>query len=458
MAATDFFESIRQAAEQFIQSDEPTCVISHNDTDGVCSAAIIGTALRRAEIPYQLFFLTRQEKDPLARPLKMDYNRYLFLDFGSQEIDSWPKKCFILDHHQAAQRERENVIDVNPVYFGLDGGQDLCAATVCYLFAHALNKQNRDLILLALIGATGDSQKRDGQFSGINQQLLEEAKERGLVYSKKGLAFYGWSCRPIHKALEYSTSPFIPGITGSESAAIKFLKEIGIEPQFPDGKWKTLDDLTDEEKAKLASAIIAARHNAFEKPEKIFEEKLFCKNPIVPELAEFEVFSAWLNSCAKLGRCDLAFGLLMGDKKCYYRGQEVVANYRKDLIKGLNEFYNNLENPKIVIKTQNAIYFKTSVKAELISTISTILSHDLAEENKLLFVIAKHNDMVKISARLVHPKNGFPLNEIIRDAAKATGGQGGGHKVAAGALIPPKIDEFINLTEQSIAKYIKRRS
>ena len=60
--------------------------------------------------------------------------------------------------------------------------------------------------------------------------------------------------RPVHKALEYSTNPFIPGISGEESASIQFLSSLGIELK-KEGSWKTLADLTDEETKKLATAI-----------------------------------------------------------------------------------------------------------------------------------------------------------------------------------------------------------
>ena len=56
--------------------------------------------------------------------------------------------------------------------------------------------------------------------------------------------------RPLHKALEFSN---IPGID-QESKAVQFLSEIGINPQ-KDGDWRTLNDLSDEEKKKLTQAI-----------------------------------------------------------------------------------------------------------------------------------------------------------------------------------------------------------
>ena len=62
MTNQEFKQAIQVAAEQFKQTAKGCVgVVSHNDTDGVTSAAIIAKALQQLEIEFHLFFITRTE-------------------------------------------------------------------------------------------------------------------------------------------------------------------------------------------------------------------------------------------------------------------------------------------------------------------------------------------------------------------------------------------------------------
>ena len=70
---------------------------------------------------------------------------------------------------------------------------------------------------------------------------------------KKGLLLYP-STRPIDKALEYSSNPFIPGVTGSYKGVMELLRDSGIENE--NGKFKALYELNNEEMKKLITAVV----------------------------------------------------------------------------------------------------------------------------------------------------------------------------------------------------------
>ncbi|MBD3263167.1 hypothetical protein GF374_02195 [Candidatus Woesearchaeota archaeon] len=456
----NFRTSINKAAEFYKNFKEETVgIISHNDTDGITSAAIIAKALQRAGTKFHIHFITRTEDDILDVIKKKNYKVFFLLDYGSKEINQIAKEIpdktfFVLDHHPIDEKAdyRTNARNINPYFYNIDGGKDVCGATICYLFARALNEKNKDLSALAIVGAVGDSQRKDGEFSGPNKEIFEQALKEGFVTTKKGLKFYGWSSRPLHKALEYSTDPFIPSISGSESAAVKFLQEIGINLKKEDDSWKTINDLTDDEKKKLATALIAKRYHV-ENPANIFEDKIILPKFEIPELREAEVLSATLNSCAKLEKFGIAFGVAMGNKKDFEESKEITRNYKKQIIDAMNYFYDNRKNEQIVKETEHAIYFlgKDKMDSNLAGTVATILSFNLEASGKAIFCFGKADSKLKISSRYIGKKGKVSLGEVCAKIAANLGGEGGGHDVAAGATIPiGKEEMFINEFEKEL--------
>jgi len=127
---------------------------------------------------------------------------------------------------------------------------------ICYLFAKAINPNNIDLCCLGLVGALGDQQDKGIKKSliGLNKIIEKEAIEKGYLQKNIGLTFYGYETRPLYKAISYTTTPFIPSLSGNESNCMAFLKEIGIS-LIKDNKQRSLADLNEKEKQILFSAI-----------------------------------------------------------------------------------------------------------------------------------------------------------------------------------------------------------
>jgi len=257
-----FLEEIEKVAKIFksISKEKNVKLLSQFDADGISSVSIIVKMLIRMNVNFQLR-IYKQLTEQIADSLEIDKDDFLILtDFGSGQLDHFKKilektQVLILDHHEFKHLEHINLFHLNPLLFGED---EASSSIISYMFAKAIDLKNVDLIDLAIVGAIGDEQEDRGELKGLARKILEEAIILGKVTAIKGLRFYGRNTRPIHKALEYSFDPFIPGISGSESNAIQFLSELGISVK-DDGEWKKLKDLTIEEQQKLASAIIVER-------------------------------------------------------------------------------------------------------------------------------------------------------------------------------------------------------
>jgi RecJ-like exonuclease len=70
-----------------------------------------------------------------------------------------------------------------------------------------------------------------------------------------------------------------------------------------------------------------------------------------------------------------------------------------------------------------------------------------------VFGFAESNNKIKVSAR-ASPSLKINLKDIVSAAASKVGGEGGGHTLAAGALIPKgEENNFVNLIESELKKY-----
>ena len=87
-------------------------------------------------------------------------------------------------------------------------------------------------------------------------------------------------------------------------------------------------------------------------------------------------------------------------------------------------------------------------------TIASIaLSVDLINVNKPVLGLSRLGNDIKISGRTTREMvdKGVDLGKALRDSSNNFGGQGGGHDIAAGAMIPLESkDNFLHLFNQMI--------
>lgn len=441
----------KKAADLIKREQGPIRILAHYDADGLTSSAIIIKALIREKKSFHLSNI-KQIRDDYIEGLKgSKYNLIIFLDFGSGSLDKIAelddKDIIIVDHHQKQGEAGPRSILINPVDFGI--GENISSSGISYILSRALNPANKDLSEIAIIGAIGDSQigsiGSEWGLMGINKEILKDAISTKKIKVTKGLRIWGRNTRPIHKALEYSLDPYIPGVSGSESHAVQFLQEVGI-PLKENGEWRKLSDLSIDEEKKLGSAIIAERiHSNQENPDWIFGDiyELLDKKE---EFSNANEFTTMINACGKMGKQDIGIGLCLNDPTSIESVNTILSQYRRKLGEGINWVYSN---PEAVIKKEYADYVlaKDNISEHIISNVISIISKNW---NKVLFGLSDADDGVKISGRCSNKdvENGVNLKEVLEKAAKKFGCKGGGHKAAAGATIPKgKEEEFIKIAE-----------
>ncbi|MBL7100839.1 MAG: DHH family phosphoesterase [Nanoarchaeota archaeon] len=464
MTLEKFRQLIKEKTELFKQlPDKHIRIISHLDCDGLTSAAIIIKTLTRENLNFSISIVKQLDPTILDELSREEYNCYIFTDLGSAYLNLIEKKLpkkdiFVLDHHRP-EEIKNKIHHINPHNFNIDGSKDISGAGVTYLFAKALNEQNKDLAHLAIIGAIGDIQEKKG-FTGLNQEILEDATTSGKMEVKKGLSMFGSQTRPLHKVLEFSTEPYIPGVTGNEQGAIKFLNELGISVKDQQGKNKKLIHLSEEDMKKLITGIIIRRLGSEKNPDDIIG-KIYLLTEELEEspTKDAREFSTLLNSCGRLRKPSLGIGTCLGNKKIKKEAIKLLGDYKQELIRSLNWFYSNRGNEKIIEKDGYVIInAEENIKDTLIGTLASIISRsNIYREGTIIISMANTLDgNIKISLRLVGINPNIDLRKIIKDIIKKLGiGEVGGHKQACGCLIPQeKEKEFITTAEEALKKQV----
>lgn len=460
-----FFEDINLFASELKKRDN-FVVIFHHDADGVSSGAIAITALKRENKKLNYLCLKQLYKENIDEIKGLGKN-YLFVDFGSGQLDYLKKdlgeeNVFVIDHHQPLKEngvEVEMKWHINPLLYGIDGGKELSGAGATFFFAQALNKKNSDLSALAIIGALGDMQDFTGNLIGINRKILQIAENKNLISKKIDLRLYGRISRPLISYLMFSTSPTLPNLTANQDNCISFFKEIEIELKDKHDNYKSYEDLKEEEKRKLSTALIM-HLNDFNTPDwKIKEmigeiytlEKEIKKSP----LRDAKEFATVLNACARNKKYDIALAVCLGDRDPfgeYGKALSMLQIHRENLRAGI-EFVQ-----KSGIEEKKSFYFfdaRGEIDESIVGVIAGMLYGGTIEENKPIIALAENEDgTIKISGRATSSllKQGINLGLAFKELSKEIEGmEGGGHAIAAGLKLPKeKKEEFLLKLEKKL--------
>ncbi len=427
-------------------------VVSHLDADGICSAALIVNALKNENYKYSLSIVRQLSEDVLEDLKKEDYDYFIFTDLGSGQYDMikkylGSKKILILDHHSFDQSIMKtipkNITMVNPHLCNIDGSQDISGSGVVYLFSVALNKKNKDMAHIALIGAIGDIQEKNG-FTGINNEILQAAIDENKIKVEQNLKWFGIETKPLYKLLLYGSGITVPDVTGSESKVIQFLKSIDIEPKLGN-KWVRFSELNEKQKNNLISAIIMKRAGE-KKPEDILGQRylLTDEKPGTP-FRDAKEFSTLLNACGRMNKASHGIGACLNDKLSKRKALDTLSKYRREIGTALRWYENNSN----VIKGKNYIILnaKDAVLSTVIGTLASIISksNDLAEGTLILSLAHEPKETTKVSLRISGDNQKLDLRDVINSIIQKTNsGESGGHKNAAGAIIKTENeDNFI---------------
>jgi RecJ-like exonuclease len=419
-------------------------VVSHIDADGLTSAGIICTALERAGFEYTTHFIKQLDEKALDSLADENHELVIFTDLGSgmcEQIKARRINAVVSDHHQP---QGDFPFHLNPHLFAANGSYELSGSGTTYLLASALGK-NTDLASLAIVGAVGDMQHlKMGQLVGINREILEEGVKCEILQFKKDLTLFGKQTRPIYKLLQYSSDPYLPGLTGNEEACIEFLHTLNI--RFgQDERWRRWIDLEASEKQKIVSGLVhyclKSGIPAYKIERLIGEVYILLNEREGTEMRDASEFSTLLNATARYDHAEIGLAVCMGNRgEAYESARKLLAEHRQNLVSGLMYV-----KEKGITQLNNIQYFDagSDIKETIVGIIAGMSSTIVENRNLPIIAFAKAEGGIKVSARGTQDliRRGVNLSEAMSIVSAEVGGAGGGHDIAAGATIPESAKE-----------------
>ena len=343
-----------------IKSGKSISVTTHIDCDGLTSGSIITKALIREGAKCTV----RTSKDfskNVVDSFKTDSRDFhIITDLGGGFANSLDEALgenwIVLDHHQIPEEEIENQKVINAWKYGMDGGVEICAGGMSFLAAMALDEKNSDLSSIAVVSALGDRQDQGEKksFKGKNFDIVNIAKEQGLVDIDLDLLLVGRETRPIPDALAFTSQPFIEGLTWNRDACLSIMNSSGIKLK-EDGRWRVPAELDEEEKRSVIESItkFTSGKNATEiMTELIGYTYTFPREDRRNFLRDGREFSTMLNSCGRINHSGVGMAICMGDRdKILREGETILTDYRKMI----REYMNVLSNERWRIQKVNVV-------------------------------------------------------------------------------------------------------
>ena len=403
-------------------------IIYHYDADGIASATSALRAFARLGYPAQATALAGVERERMDELLRATAGPVLVVDTGANWLDLYPRHphpVVVLDHHKYPEAPNppdlpEHVAFVDPLDWGVDGMVEMCAATLTWLFTVFLDPVNWDNAAWGLSGAIGDRQHVGG-FQGLNAKLVDEGILRSQIVRRAGLALFGTT---MGAALTNSIDPYVKGLSGRPEGVGTFLEKLGIDASRPP------TSLSADETRRLATALRERLTERKIPPEalKVFDQERWFVPSVGLDAEEISNLQSAAGRARESG-VGIAYGL--GDPTAAQRCRAAEESWRSGILKGLLR----LENEGV--NQMSHLQWFESPELTLAGTQAGMAILYLLDADRPVFVFSDAPGPTKVSGRGTFGliERGLDLSVVCRKAAAAVHGEGGGHRIAAGATI-----------------------
>ncbi len=430
----------RKGAE-IIKDCNSVRIITHYDADGVSSASLLYSAMKRSGKNFHISFLKDLTEDNLKSLLKGSYDCIILADLGSSFVSLLEEygKVLILDHHPP-ERDSEKIVHINPIFCNISGTSGACGSTLSYIFSMYIDEENWKNYPAFFTGVVGDRQHLNG-YSGLNKIIVDYLEGKG-VKKYSDISLDGSNLKEMFL---YATDPFLPGYTGSEESVSELLGKLKIKEDI------SIKDMDDDTKTYIYSwiAINLIKNNV----EKDIVQGIITEKHYLETYETWDItLSSYIDAVARMNMQGLALRYLSGDMDKKNEILEAWMNYKNILIK---ELYNGMKNK---IEKENIQYFYVQENSLAGSTAGILMSYVFARD-KPTFAIHDSNGEMHVSGRGTRTlvEKGLNLGKAMRSCAEKVKGAGGGHDIAAGSTIPSqRIDEFIECLNQVVGSQLNR--
>jgi RecJ-like exonuclease len=456
----------------FIRENDRFVVAHHHDADGLTSGAIMAQTLKRLGKEFVTLGM-RQLTEDRVKDIKDASKKlsgkphFIFVDFGSGQIPFLEKhfdSMAIIDHHPTLHETKHP--HFNPFLAEVNGTDELSGSGSCYLVSREIDPANKDLSTLALVGAVGDFQDaKRGKLFGKNREIIQDAVEGGFLEKKKDMRLFGRHTRPLVQFIQYSSEPFIPGLSGNREACKQFLKGIGIEYYSSDGP-RYYVDLNGEEKKKLFTALhVKAKQHGI--PNHLVKRMIGEVYELKQEqektpLRDAREFATLLNACGRHGKEEIALKVCMGDRdKAYKQALNLLQQHRRMLKEGVEFASEKGVKEKTYVSVLDGMDVIPDTVVGIVA--GMVLNGGKANSSKPIVGISKDDKgNLKASLRATYNLTGRGIHcgKAAEKVCEELGCcQGGGHNIAGGAnsIEPSRLEDFLNGINKEFQKQLEKK-
>lgn len=460
-----FRNCVEKSAKKLLEIDKSKNIrlVSHLDADGISACSIMIHALDLDGRNYSVSIVRQLSEEVLRDLSQEEYEVYIFTDLGSSHLKRIKKylkgrKIFILDHHNCERGDdSEDIVHVNPHLFGIDGSREISGAGVVLNFCRAMDKRNEDMAHIAIVGALGDVQEKDG-FLKLNDEILQIALKRDKLMVSRGLRVFGMQTKYLHKLIEHSYDLNIPDVTGSESATVQFLKSLNIDPKRG-GTWKKYNHLTTAEQKRLLEAIILRRAEAGMDSEAVYNHYLLIDEKQNTLFRDAREFATALNACGRMDKASVGIGACLGDEKMKRKVSATLSEYKREIGRAWQWFHEKKGSDEILKGDGYLILnMRDHIRGTLAGTFASILSksREIPKNTFVMSLAQIDGRQTKVSLRISgrSPRKDIDLRDVIAEISLEVEGESGGHKYAAGAIIDlDRESDFVDKAKRTLERY-----
>ena len=422
-------------------------IYSHHDADGIASAAIAVFIARRLGLNYEVAI--RNQLTP--QDVIGGSDVYWFNDMGSSRLKEMQNiKGVVTDHHNPVVPETHytengnNIYQFNPHLEGMDGSISQSGSTTTFLFGTNVLSEVSAVSHLPVVGSVGDlHDKKFGKLVDTDREIMLLAKNMGIIEVKEDIRFFGRSSKSVSYMLRFGNEPKIRSLYDNPAAVSDFLIGHGLDRKnLKTTRWLDLEqEKRDEIISDLKSILEKEGQDSSRLIGEVYELNSEPKSSIVRDARDF---SSLINATSRKGKPEVGIRLCL-----FERGDTMAEALRLysdhlDSLRRASRILDEAEGKSV----GSVLYydFGNSLENNITGTIATrIITHKRVPSTSVIVVMANLGSMKKISARIsLGLSERIDLSLLFRQAANGLGGTGGGHRNAAGAIVPiGKEREFV---------------
>lgn len=439
-------------ATELITNSKKLKIYSHHDADGVASAAIAVFVAQKLGLNYEV--IIRNQLYP--EDFKGGEEVYWFNDLGSARANEMENMTAIItDHHNPVVLETHieargnNIYQFNPHLEGLDGSISQSGSTTTFLFSMNFLSEVAAASHLPVIGSVGDlHDKKYCKLVDSDREVALLAADMGIIDIKNDIRYFGRSSKSVSYMLRFGNDPRINKLYDNPSAVANFLEGHRFERrEISSVRWI---DIQEERRKEIINDLKDLVEREGSDANRLTGEVYELKNePTSSSIKDARDFSSLINATSRKGKPEVGIQLCL-----FQRGEvmdealQLYSNHSESLRKA-SRLLDSMKGKEM----GDILYydFGNSLENNITGTIATrIITHKRLKQKSIVIVMANLGGSKKISGRISQElSENVNLSLLLREAAIKVGGSGGGHRNAAGALIPAgKEEEFIKLVNE----------